>query len=202
MILDPQREAERLTRVVAQLKSLRWGQLQGWIFQAPGGTAHDLSAADLQMLDVIEAKQLFRVDHPFPRSAVCVAVRGPDGQWLAVSRRNDTTRWGLPGGKVDPGETNLESAVRESFEELGWKFEPNKLEPLYSGLCPGKGPDDTYWVTTYLYRGDSISLSWRKPEEGLALAWMSRESLCDRSCSPFADYNVSAFAAYDQYRPR
>jgi hypothetical protein len=36
-----------------------WMCAYRWIFIAPGGTEHDLSAADLEKLDEIEDKRLF-----------------------------------------------------------------------------------------------------------------------------------------------
>lgn len=72
----------------------------------------------------------------FFRTAVCVlmpmtTVRvlvpdfGPakeisrEQKFLVISRRNDTTKWGLPGGKVDPGESNIKAVQRETVEETG-----------------------------------------------------------------------------------
>lgn len=45
-----------------------------------------------------------------------------DGKVLAVARRNDPNQWGMPGGKVDPNETEEEAAVRECFEETGLRI--------------------------------------------------------------------------------
>lgn len=131
------------------------------------------------------------------KSAVCVLVPLHD-EFLAISRRNDTTRWGLPGGKVDPGETNLEAVIRESREEASLILDPELLEPLAIALCPGKGREDTYWVTTYLYKGE-VDLYALKPEEGFTLTTMTKEQLADPSVSPFAEYNDKVFAAYNSF---
>ncbi len=134
-----------------------------------------------------------------PLSAVCVAVQDSQGRLLAISRRHDPSRWGLPGGKVDPGETNIEAAVRECREELGFEFDPQLLEPLFCALCPGKGPKDTYWVTTYLYRGAAPSLVELQAEEGLYLQWLQAQQLSDPAVSPFAHYNQGVSAAMSTY---
>jgi len=38
--------------------------------------------------------------------------------------------WGLPGGKVDPGETVSEGLIREILEELGGTIDKPKLIPI------------------------------------------------------------------------
>src|ERR1035437_3070592 len=53
------------------------------------------------------------------KKAVCILVYNDDGEILAVSRKNDPNDLGLPGGKVDPGETEEEAVVREMLEETG-----------------------------------------------------------------------------------
>lgn len=136
------------------------------------------------------------------KSAVCVLIpsnTSPDA-YLAVSRRKSTTSWGLPGGKVDQGETNLNAIVRETFEETGLKLDPLMMEPLYSAVCPGKGPDDTYWVTTYIYKGDAPLTKNIVPEADLIVDWKDQAMLCLQDHSPFAAYNCGVFQAYQQFQ--
>lgn len=42
-----------------------------------------------------------------------------DNKVLAVARRKDPMDFALPGGKVDPGESEIEAAIRECKEETG-----------------------------------------------------------------------------------
>lgn len=139
------------------------------------------------------------------KSAVCMLLPlspAPDAayrdiRFLAVSRRNDTTRWGFPGGKVDEGESNLEAVVREIFEETGLVLDARELEPIFSDVCPGKGPEDTYWVTTYVWKRPAGPLEQLLTlEEGLTFAWQTPGQLADPALSPFASYNHGAFEAY------
>jgi 8-oxo-dGTP pyrophosphatase MutT (NUDIX family) len=51
--------------------------------------------------------------------SVCLLTFDSDGLVLGVTRKTDHTKWGLPGGKIDPGETLLEAIIRELYEETG-----------------------------------------------------------------------------------
>ncbi len=135
-----------------------------------------------------------------PRSAVCVLIENTQGQVLAVSRRHDASRWGYPGGKVDPGESNLTSVVRECQEEVGLTLDTAALEPLFSGLCPGKGPQDSFWVTTYLYKKALPEQGDLSAEEGMLLKWVRPEDLAQPGQSPFAGYNEQVLNALTTYR--
>lgn len=49
-----------------------------------------------------------------------------DGRVLLL-RRTDTGEWAFPGGSLEPGETAIEAAVRESKEEIGRRPDPDDL---------------------------------------------------------------------------
>ncbi len=53
----------------------------------------------------------------------------PQGRLLTVRKRG-TKRFMLPGGKPEPGEDALSTAVREAREELGVVLEPDKMRSL------------------------------------------------------------------------
>jgi ADP-ribose pyrophosphatase YjhB (NUDIX family) len=65
------------------------------------------------------------------RIGVAAIVRRDDGQIL-LERRSDCGWWGLPGGRVEPGESITEAAVREVFEETGLTVRITGLVGLYS----------------------------------------------------------------------
>jgi len=55
------------------------------------------------------------------------------GKFLLLHRHPDKPQgntWGLPAGKVDPGETDLQALLREVWEETGYTISPDKLEFL------------------------------------------------------------------------
>lgn len=49
---------------------------------------------------------------------------------LLTARSRGTQRFMLPGGKPEPGETALQTAVRECREELGIELDPAELHAL------------------------------------------------------------------------
>ncbi|GHG27603.1 MULTISPECIES: NUDIX hydrolase [Amycolatopsis] len=53
----------------------------------------------------------------------------PQGRLLLIRRRNDpgSGQWSLPGGRVEPGETDKEAVIRELFEETGLDVIPGTL---------------------------------------------------------------------------
>ena len=65
-----------------------------------------------------------------------VFILRDDGHVLAVSRGEDVTDWGMPGGFLERGETPAEGAARELAEETGLLVSPFDLRPIYEqGGC-------------------------------------------------------------------
>lgn len=51
--------------------------------------------------------------------SVVAVITDDQGRFLAVSRKDDHDDLGLPGGKIEPGESPEEAVVRELYEETG-----------------------------------------------------------------------------------
>src|SRR2546428_8765233 len=67
---------------------------------------------------------------------VAVLIRDDQGRFL-LEKRSDTGLWGIPGGRIEPGETVRDAAVREILEETGLTVGITKLIGVYSD--PGEG---------------------------------------------------------------
>jgi ADP-ribose pyrophosphatase YjhB (NUDIX family) len=52
---------------------------------------------------------------------------------LLLQKRRDTDEWGLPGGFMEMGESAVETARREVFEETGLRLGDLQLFRVYSG---------------------------------------------------------------------
>jgi len=123
------------------------------------------------------------------KKAVCLLVKA-GSRYLAVTRR-DSEMIGLPGGKVDPGENELQAIVREVQEEVGLKLNPVLLKPVFTCVCAG---EVDYETTGFTYPDLSIEeISSIIPEDGLRIKFVSKEDLCHEDTSPFANYNQQLF---------
>src|SRR5690606_4103734 len=68
-----------------------------------------------------------------PAAVLVPIVDLPDGPRLLLTRRADTLashtgQIAFPGGRLDPGETAVEAALREAWEEVG--LDAHFVEPL------------------------------------------------------------------------
>lgn len=106
---------------------------------------------------------------------VGAVVHDPEGRLLLIRRGQEPGRgrWSLPGGRVEPGETDHQAVCREVQEETGLVVRPVRLVgrvriPAPSGdsyaiadyacelagpsaLTPGTDADDARWVTATDY---------------------------------------------------
>jgi 8-oxo-dGTP pyrophosphatase MutT (NUDIX family) len=125
------------------------------------------------------------------KHAVCVVVPHPfyDGLFLSVSRRGQPDQWGFPGGKVDPGETCEEAAIRETLEETG--FNTRTLVPIFAASVYGTDSQDFHVTTFTVAEYTKVT----KGEADLTVEWQPEATLCNPLTSPFSEYNKGVFAA-------
>jgi len=122
-----------------------------------------------------------------------IIVQRNDGMVLGFCRQKDAKSmptFGVVGGKVDPGETPQQAAIREAFEEAGVIVEINEDA---RDSCFMSFVDDTHTSIFILYKAhivegaDNIGKHVRE-NEGVPVWIMPSEILN----SPFCDYNQHA----------
>lgn len=115
------------------------------------------------------------------KHAACCLILSDDGKVLAVSRRDDPTAFGMPGGKVDPGETPEQAAARELQEETG--LTATNLRKVFVH----KEADG---FTTHTFACE-VSGEIDTPESGV-IRWVTPEVMFS---GPFGMYNKRLWAA-------
>jgi len=112
-----------------------------------------------------------------PRLGVGAFIRDQSGRLLLVQRRREPEagHWGLPGGKVDFGETIEAAVLREIEEELGVTLRLDGLLCLVDQIDRAAG---SHWVAP-VYRaviaaGDPVN---REPAALAAIGWFTLDAL-------------------------
>ena len=100
-----------------------------------------------------------------------VVIRDDEGRILLV-RKHGTSRFMLPGGKIEPDESPDACAIREAQEELGISLDPVSLRPLGEWTAPAANePEHTVhghmfthpFVPGIAVRGEIDELLWFDP---------------------------------------
>jgi 8-oxo-dGTP diphosphatase len=102
------------------------------------------------------------------------------GRYLLLKRANEPNKGKyLPvGGKLDPFETPLDCAIRETFEETGISI----INPKFCGLLTESSPLAYNWVA-YIYLAEIDDLAPPHCDEG-ELEWIDSELLASINTPP------------------
>lgn len=92
---------------------------------------------------------------------VVAPVEGDELRLATVTRDGvDAGRIGLPGGKLDAGESPVAAAIRKAAEE-GWDIEIHANEPIHQALVNG---EMVWWLAGYNPQPRS---SWKEQARGI-----------------------------------
>lgn len=100
---------------------------------------------------------------------------------ILLEKRADNGMWGLPGGAVEPGESVLDTALRETKEETGLVIRVTGLLGVYSEplgrivTYPDNG--DVAHLVDILLMAEIISGELTLSKESLELKFFPRDSL-------------------------
>ena len=107
-----------------------------------------------------------------------------DGHRVLVAQRGSGSLaglWEFPGGKVEPGESDLAALVRECTEELGVEVAPQAflgevpLDGVVAGGAPGASTLRVWWgriSAGELVAHEHSELRWLRADELAALDWI------------------------------
>jgi 8-oxo-dGTP diphosphatase len=102
-----------------------------------------------------------------------VVLRDSEGRILVVRKRG-TSKYMLPGGKIEAGESPAEAAVRELHEEVGADLEPESLAFLGEWTAPAANEAglsvhghifEHPWIDGLAVRAEIEDLLWLHPDE-------------------------------------
>ena len=114
-------------------------------------------------------------------SCACVLIT-LDEKVLAVSRKNDPTAFGLPGGKKEPNEVLSQTAIRETLEETGYHITIDPWNPFFD-------LENGVFCITYKAKIDTSKSQLPITEKGV-VAFKDPQTLVD---GPFGSYNKDMF---------
>lgn len=120
-------------------------------------------------------------DKDLPKAVTLLLLK--DGKVLSVSRKDNPKDLGLPGGKVDSGETLLQAAARELKEETG--VDAMSVTHVFEAVS-SSGEYYSYTFQVMAWEGEPYSV-----EDGI-VAWVDPEVLIAPS-QMFSDYNKALF---------
>jgi 8-oxo-dGTP diphosphatase len=111
---------------------------------------------------------------PTPKiRCVGAIVTDGSGRLLLVRRGHapEAGRWSLPGGRVEPGESDAQAVVREVHEETGLWVEPGRLVGAVERPGPGGAVFDIYDYAASVSGGllvpgdDAADARWVHPRD-------------------------------------
>ena len=125
-----------------------------------------------------------------------VALIIKDGYILGISRREDKTKYGLIGGKVDAksNESLEEALLREVKEETS--LEVNSYIKIYNRIEYGSDGIDFYTTCYYI---PSWSGTLSNSDEGECI-WLTKEEIILTKAA-FGEYNQKTLSAFKEMFP-
>ena len=138
--------------------------------------APDPKSRELTLMLLASTAEPFSRSQFFPGHITCTGlVFAPDGERILLVHHRRLDRWLLPGGHVEPEDSEIwEAARREVIEETGAQLAPNGLPPLSGldvhGIPAGKG-EPYHLHHDLLFHFRAVSPDLRLSQESRDIAW-------------------------------
>lgn len=128
----------------------------------------------LESLKMRKKKDVSQFD--FPAGSASVVIVEEEGRILAVSRKDNHSDLGLPGGKIEAGETPVTAACREALEEIGRIV----CNPMLAGAATIND------VIVFIYRAELIGqIATHVNHENSLVRWASPAEICSGTFGHF-----------------
>ena len=101
---------------------------------------------------------------------------------VLLQLRGDKKTWAIPGGAMELGETSLQAAVREFYEETGIAVEAKRLLNVYTNFDESYPNGDQVQTVVFLYELqalENVDISNFHNEETLRLGFFSKEEIAE-----------------------
>jgi len=141
---------------------------------------------------------------PWKPSVTVAAIIERGGRFLLVEEEtSDGIRINQPAGHLDPGETLIDAAARETLEETAHRFRPSALLGVYLWSAnTGRQSDATFVRFAFIGDVDSVDTG-RKLDKGiLRTLWLTPDELRARQSehrSPLVAQCVEDYLAGQRY---
>ena len=124
--------------------------------------------------------------------AVAAAVRNAQGELLLI-KRSDNGLWALPGGGQDIGESVVQAARREVYEETGVDVEITGLSGIYSDPRHVIAYDDgeVRQEFSLCFHAKPVSGEPRSSSESSEARWVSPDSLQNLKIHPSMQLRIN-----------
>jgi len=115
-----------------------------------------------------------------------VILKNKAGLILMQQRKYPYGKWALPGGLMELGESTVETAIREVYEETSLTIKNLTLLGVYSGkeyLCSAENGDEWYVVTTVYITDNYDGVVVVNDDESITFEWIDPNYLPEDTAS-------------------
>lgn len=107
-------------------------------------------------------------------------ILADDKERVLLQLRGDKKTWAIPGGAMELGESTLDTAKREFFEETGIEVEATRFLNVYSNFEEVYPNGDAVQTVVFIYElaaVSSVNIADFHNEETLRLRFFSKEEI-------------------------